>query len=76
MQTEDSFGNPVVVLGRPVLHASPVDDGLMWTEATYVLHNDRLARDVAQIQLPKNVHHVATEFLAHLVFGHCGDAVL
>ena len=48
----------------------------MWTEATCVLHNDRMSRDVAQIQLPKGVHYVSTEFRAHLMFGHRGDVVM
>ena len=75
----DSNGNPTLVFclgdGRPVLRTSPVDDsGVTWMEHSAIFHRAKEHREVAALQEPKGVQYVPDGFLAHLMYGHCGDA--
>ena len=72
-------GNPILVYnlgkGRPIMHTHPVDDGNVWTHIADVLHKHEAACEIAAIQ-PEGMEYVTTAFLAHLVYGHFGDAAM
>ena len=74
----DNAGSPVLVFkldkGRPIMRSHPVDNGLTWTDVTDVLKNDTAIREIAAVQQPEGMDYVSTAFLAHLAYGHCGDA--
>ena len=73
----DHDGNPVVVfnLGRPIMHTHPVDDGRVWSHMSDVLHNNETACEIAVVQ-HEGMGYVTTAFMAHLAYGHCGDAAM
>ena len=79
-QEVDSAGSPVVVFnlgkGRPIMRSHPVDNGLAWTDVTDVMKNDPAIREIAAMQQPEGMDYVSTTFLAHLAYGHCGDAAM
>ena len=79
-QKEDNIGSPVLVFnlgkGRPIMRSHPVNNGLTWTDVTYVLKNDTAIREIAAMQQPEGMDYVSTAFLAHLAYGHCGDAAM
>ena len=54
----------------------PVDNGLVWTDVTDVLKNDTAIREIAAVQQAEGMDFVSTAFVAHLDYGHCGDAVM
>ena len=78
-QEMDHDGNPVVVFnlgkGRPIMPTHPVDDGLVWSHVSDVLHNNEAACEIAAVQ-PEGMEYVTTAFMAHLAYGHCGDAAM
>ena len=75
----DHDGNPVIVFnlgkGRPIMHTHPVDDGRVWSHMSDVLHNNEAACEIAAVQ-NEGMEYVTTAFMAHLAYGHCGDAVM
>ena len=77
-QKADLNGNPILVFclgdGRPVWRTSHVDSGVTWMEQSAVLHRAAEHREIAAVQEPKGLHYVPDGFLAHLMYGHCGDA--
>ena len=79
-QEVNNAGSPVLVfnLGKtsPIMRSHPVDNGLTWTDVTYVLKNDTAIREIAAVQQPEGMDYVSTAFLAHLTYGHCGDAAM
>ena len=79
-QEVDNAGSPVLVFnlgkGRPVMRSHPVDNGLTWTDVTDVLKHDTAIREIAAVQQPEGMDYVSTAFLAHLAYGHCGDAAM
>ena len=79
-QDVDNAGSPVLVFnlgkGRPIMRTHPVDNGLVWTDVTDVLKNDTAIREIAAVQQPEGMDYVSTAFLAHLAYGHCGDAAM
>ena len=75
-QEMDHDGNPVNVgNGRPILSTHPVDDGRVWSHMSDVLHNNDAAREIAAVQ-SKGMEYFTTAYLAHLAYGHCGDAAM
>ena len=78
-QEMDHDGNPVIVLnlgkGRPIMHTHPVDDGRRWSHMSDVLHNNEAACEIAAVQ-NEGMEYVTTAFMAHLAYGHCGDAAI
>ena len=58
------------------MRSHPVDNGLIWTDVTDVLKNDTAIREIAAVQQPEGMDYVSTAFLAHLAYGHCGDAAM
>ena len=78
-QEMDHDGNPVIVFnlgkGRPIMHTHPVDDGRVWSHMSDVLHNNEAACEIAAVQL-EGMEYVTTAFMAHLAYGHCGDAAM
>ena len=58
------------------MRSHPVDDGLVWTDVTDVLKNNTAIREIAAVQQPEGMDYVSTAFLAHLAYGHCGDAAM
>ena len=62
--------------GRPIMRSHPVDNGLTWTDVTDALKNDTAIREIAAVQQPEGMDHVSTAFLAHMAYGHCGDAAM
>ena len=79
-QKADLNGKPILVFclgdGRPVWRTSHVDSGVTWMEQCAVLHRAKEHREIAAVQEPKGLHYVPDGFLAHLMYGHCGDAAL
>ena len=79
-QEVENAGSPVLLFnlgkGRPIMRSIPVDDGLVWTDVTDVLKNDPDACETAEVQQPEGMEYVSTAFLAHLAYGHCGDAAM
>ena len=79
-QEVDNAGSPVLVFnlgkGRPIMRSHPVDNGLTWTDVTDVLKNDTAICEIAAVQQPEGMDYVSTAFLAHLAYGHCGDAAM
>ena len=79
-QKADLNGNPTLVFclgdGRPVWRTSPVDSGVTWMEQSAILHRAQEHHEIAAVQEPKGLHYVPDGFLAHLMYGHCGDAAL
>ena len=79
-QDIDNAGSPVLVFnlgkGRPIMRSHPVDNGLTWTDVTDVLKNDTAIREIAAVQQPEGMDYVSTAYLAHLAYGHCGDAAM
>ena len=77
-QEMDHDGNPVIVFnlgkGRPTMHTHPVDDGRVWSHMSDVLHN-KAACEIAAVQ-NEGMEYVTTAFMAHLAYGHCGDAAM
>ena len=75
----DHNGNPVTVFnqgkGRPIMSAHPVDDGRVWSHMHVVLHNNDAACEIRAVQ-SEGMEYVTTAFLAHLAYGHCGDAAV
>ena len=45
-------------------------------EQSAVMHRADEHREIAAVQEPKGQHYVPDGFLAHLMYGHCGDAAL
>ena len=45
-------------------------------EQSAILHRAKEHREIAAVQEPKGLHYVPGGFLAHLMYGHCGDAAL
>ena len=79
-QDVDNADSPVLVFnpgkGRPITRSHPVDIGLVWTNITDALKNDTAIREIAEVQQPEGMDYVSTAFLAHLAYGHCGDAAM
>ena len=79
-QDVDNAGSPVLVFnlgkGRPIMCSHPVDNGLTWTDVANVLKNDTAIREIATVQQLECMDYVSTAFLAHLAYGHCGDAAI
>ena len=79
-QELDNAGSPVLVFNlgksRPIMRSHPVDTGLAWTDVTDVLKNDTAIHEIAAVQQPEGMDYVFTAFLAHLAYGHCGDAAM
>ena len=79
-QEVDNVGSPVLVFnlgkGRPIMRSHSVDNGLVCTDVTDVLKNDTAVREIAAVQQPEDMEYVSTAFLAHLAYGHCGDAAM
>ena len=48
----------------------------MWTDITDVLKNNADTCKIVAMQQPKGMDYVSTAFLAHLAYGHCGDAAM
>ena len=61
--------------GRPVWRTSAVDSGVTWMQHSAVLYRAKEHREIAAVQ-PKGIHCVPNGFLAHLMYGHWGDAAL
>ena len=63
-QDVDNAGSPVLVFnlgkGRPIMRSHPVDNGLVWTDATDVLKNDTAIREIAAVQQPEVMDYVST----------------
>ena len=78
-QEMDHDGTPVPVFnlgkGRPVMHQHPVDVDRVWTHISNVLHNSDAACEVNALQ-PEDMEYVTTAYLAHLAYGHCGEAAM
>ena len=78
-QEMDHDGNPVVVFnlgrGRPIMHTHPVSDGLVWSHMSDVLNNNEAACGIAAVQ-QEGMEYVTIAFMAHLAYGHCGDAAM
>ena len=78
-QEMDHDGNLVIVFslgkGRPVMNTHPVHDGRVLSHVSDVLHNNDVACDIADVQ-SEGMDYVTTAFLAHLTYGHCGDAAM
>ena len=47
----------------------------MWSHMSDVLHNNEAACEIAAIQ-NEGMDYVTTAFMAHLAYGHCGDAAM
>ena len=79
-QEVDKAGSPVLVFnlgkGRSIMRSHRADNGLTWTDVTDVLKNDTAIREIAAVQQPEGMDYVSTAFLAHLAYGHCGDAAM
>ena len=79
-QDVDNAGSPVLVFnlgkGRPIMLSHPVDNGLLWIDVKDVLKNDTAIREIAVVQQPEGMDYMSTAFLAHLAYGHCGDAAM
>ena len=79
-QKADLNGNPTFVFcfgdGRPVWRTFPVDSGVTWMKQPAILHRAKEHREIAAVQEPKGLHYVPDGFLAHLMYGHSGDAAL
>ena len=50
-----------------------VDDGRVWSHMSDVLHNIEAACEIAAVQ-SEGMEYVTTAFMAHLAYGHYGDA--
>ena len=78
-QEIDHDGNRVIVFNlgkcRPIMHTHPVDDGRVWSHMSDVLHNNEAACEIAAV-LNEGMEYVTTAFMAHLAYGHCGDAAM
>ena len=78
-QEMDHDGNPVIVFNlgknRPILSTHPVDDGRVWSHVSDVLHNNDAACEIAAVQ-NEGMEYVTTAFMAHLAYGHGGDATI
>ena len=79
-QEVDNTGSPVLVFNlgkdRPIMRSHPGDDGRVWTDVTDVLKNDTAIREIAAVRQAEGMDYVSTAFLAHLAYGHCGDAAM
>ena len=71
--------NPVIVFnlgkGRLIMHTHPVDDGRVWSHMSDVLLNNEAACEIAAVQ-HEVMEYFTTAFMAHLAYGHCGDAAM
>ena len=47
----------------------------VWSHVSDVLHNNDAACEVAAVQ-NDGMEYVTTAFMAHLAYGHCGDAAM
>ena len=78
-QEMDHDVNPVIVFnldkGRPIISTHPVDDGRVWSHMSDVLHNNYAACEIAAVQ-NEGMEYVTTAYMAHLAYGHCGDAAM
>ena len=78
-QEMDHDGNPVNVFnlgkGRPIMSTHPVDDGRVWSHMSDVLHNNDAACEIAAVQ-NAGMEYGITAFMAHLAYGHCGNAAM
>ena len=78
-QVMDHNGNPVIVFnlgkGRPIMSTHTVDDGRVWSHVSDVLHNNGAACEIAAVQ-NEGMEYFTTAFMAHLAYGHYGDAAM
>ena len=79
-QKVDENGNPTLVNclgdGRPVWRTSDVDSGVTWMEKSAVLLRAKEPREIAVVLQLEGIHYVPDGLLAHLMYGHCGDAAM
>ena len=76
-QKADLNGTPILVFclgdGKPEWRTSHVDSGVTWMEQYAVLHRGKEHRAIVDVQEPVGLYYVPDAFLAHLMYGHCGD---
>ena len=62
--------------GRPLLRVTGVDSGVTWIREQDALRNDAQWGQLAHIARHADTHYTSPEFLAHMMFSHCGDHAL